>query len=113
MEKTKEEMLNYAVNMRLRGDNYRAILNYLERHTSDQNLINEIINSVDLLEKNNEIKPLIEKKNKLSFINVVLSSVLILLGLYLVFSLWGEGYIATLPFLIIGLGIWTLSGKMK
>ena len=112
MEKTKEEMLNYAVNMRLRGDNYVAILNYLERHTTDKKLINDIINSVDLLEKNNEIKPLVENKNKLSIINVVLSSVLILFGVSLIFVLWGKGVIAVLPFLIIAVGITTFNKKM-
>lgn len=112
MEKSKEEMLNYAVNMRLRGDDYRAILNYLERHTSDQHLINEIIDSVDLLEKNNEIKPIVETNNKLSILNVVLSSVLILLGVFLVFILWGKGIIAVLPFLIIAVGISTFNKKM-
>lgn len=113
MEKTKEELMEYAVKMRVRGDTYRSILNYLQMNSSDENLINEIISRIDQLEKKKIISITPENTTEQPTLNLFIGSFLSFLGIGLIFFLWGKGYLSTVPFLIIGLGAWVLTGGSK
>ena len=109
MEKTKEEMMEYAIKMRVRGDDYRSILNYLQLYSSDKNLIDEIISEIDQLEKNKIITSTLENTTEPQTVNLLLGSLFSLSGIVLIFFLWGKGFISTIPFLIIGMGVWVLT----
>lgn len=113
MEKTKEELMEYAVKMRVRGDTYRSILNYLQMNSSDENLINEIISRIDQLEKKKIISTTPENTTEQPTLNLFIGSFLSFLGIGLIFFLWGKGYLSTVPFLIIGLGVWVLTTGNK
>jgi len=98
---SKEELLNYAIEMRKRGDTYRAMIAYLENNCDDEETVKEIVRTVDKMEKENQIKVQVEKKNKPSFMNITLGVLFLLLGIILMFFLWGKGWVSTVPFILI------------
>lgn len=111
MKKTKEEMMEYAIQMRLRGDTYREMLAYLNRYTKDEAIIKEIISKVDNLEKTKRIKAP-ERGGSISSFSVILGILFIVAGIALIIFLWDRGFIAGLPVLLIIIGFGALSGKI-
>ncbi|MDR3226843.1 MAG: hypothetical protein LBT56_04135 [Prevotellaceae bacterium] len=110
MEKTKEELLEYAIKMFQRGETYRAILSYIKSNTSDEEVIKQIITNIDSLEKENKIKRTTVKESN-SFFNIFMGFFLIVLGITLIYFLWGEGFIAVFPFLLIIAGLFAINNK--
>ncbi len=114
MVKTKEELLQYALKMRERGDTYRSVINYLNRNTDDEGLKKEIIQEVDRLEKENpgknQLKPGSDSPSKFSIIMGVL---FLGFGAILIPFLWNKGFISTIPFILIGIGVTALVGLIK
>ncbi|MDR3287699.1 MAG: hypothetical protein LBT27_09700 [Prevotellaceae bacterium] len=110
MEKTKEELFEYAIKMFQRGETYRSILGYIKSNTSDEDVIKQIITSLDSLEKENKIKRTNVKESN-SFINIFMGIFLIISGIALTYLLWGEGFIAVFPFLLIIAGLFAVYNK--
>ena len=106
MPKTKEELLQYAAKMRQRGDTYFEIKKYLERNASDEQTINDVIAIINELEK--VAKP-VQKKKNVPILNIVLGSCFLISGFILLFVLWGQGFVATLPFIMIIIGVTALT----
>ena len=113
MEKTKEELLDYAIKMRVRGDTYRSLLNYLQTNYSDKSIVSEIIAHVDQLEKAKSILPDSQNKTNISGMNIFLGCLCLFSGIVLIFFLWEKGWISTIPFFLMGIGVYALSGGMK
>jgi len=111
MEKSKQELLDYSIQMRLRGDTYRDMLAYLKKYTNDEAVIKEIISKVDSLEKTKRIKSP-ERRTSVSSLSIVLGSIFIVTGIFLIIFLWERGFVASLPILLIVLGFYAFSGKM-
>jgi hypothetical protein len=111
--KTKEELLAYAIKMKKRGDTFVDIRNYLNRNCDKEDLINGIIKTVDKLENENQIKIADDRKSDKSVLNLIIGGILILGGIVMVFFLWGQGFVSTIPFILIGIGILALTGAIK
>ena len=105
-------MLEYAIQMRLRGDTYRDMLNYLNRHTNDDTIIKDIISKVDNLEKGKRIKAPERGRSSISSLSAVLGVIFIVAGIALIFFLWDKGFIASLPIILIIIGFTALSGRL-
>lgn len=112
MEKTKEELLAYAISMKERGDNYRTIIDYLSKNT-DESTTRGIVKIIDQLEKDNKIQQAQPKESWLPSLNILFGWLFLISGIVLLFFLWGKGVIATLPFVLMGLGVLALSGVIK
>ena len=108
MSKTKEELRQYAIKMRERGDTLYEIRNYLVRNTSDVQIVQEIIESVGEWEESVK-ENTIQKKKKIPVINLLLGTFLIISGIVLVIVLWKQGFIAILPIILIVIGIAALT----
>ena len=106
-----EELKAQALRHRQSGDSYMSIGKYLESAKASPDQIKEIISQIDYLEKNEIIKPG-DFKKKTSFGSGFIGSALIALGLILGYSLWGMGWISTIPLILIGIGLLGLSGAM-
>ncbi|MCD4791644.1 MAG: hypothetical protein K8R54_00295 [Bacteroidales bacterium] len=111
MKKSKDEMLKYAVQMRERGDTYRDMLAYIKRYTNDEAIIKEIISEVDSLEKRKRINTPERGSNSGSMISIIFGSIFLVSGVILIFFLWGKGFVSTIPFILIAIGIAAFSGK--
>lgn len=112
--KSKEELIAYAVKMRQRGDRYRSILAYLENNCNDTELVKEIIGIVDELETKKAIEvdhtQGVREKNSYNLFGYAF----IAGGILLMVFLWNKGWIASLPFVMIGMGIYGIKeSKIK
>ena len=109
--KSKKELLEESLKIYQRGDGFRSIRNYLERNTTDENLIKEIIQIVS----NNKDKIEVSegRANKVPVRNYIFGSLFLLFGLILLTFLWEKGFIATLPIILMGIGILALTGVIK
>lgn len=110
---SKEDLLKYAIEMRMRGDTFRSMLGYLEGNCDDRDVINEIITTVDELEKQGKFVPEESKKEGLPKRNLILGSLFVGGGTVLLVFLWGEGRVSFIPFFIIGVGFLGLTGAIK
>jgi hypothetical protein len=110
MEKTNQELVDYVIKMRMRGDNYRSIMAYLQRHCENEETVNDIIQLVDQLEKTKKIKPGRADGSKPSFYNMIFGILFIVSGVLLTLFLWQIGFIWGISLLMIGIGIWALMG---
>lgn len=105
--KSKDELLAYSKQIIERGDGYRAVLNYLKTNCDDEDMIKEIISEVQASESKEPEAP--QTKKKLSFYKLIFGGAFVLSGIFLLTILWSRGYIATLPFLLIGSGIYAIA----
>ncbi len=112
MEKSKEELLAYALKMRERGDRYRSILAYLERECNDQQTIDHVISIVDNMESKKTLKVDKSMGVKPDYTSLIFGSLFIGSGLFLVVFLWEKGWISIIPFILISMGIYGL-GKSR
>lgn len=109
-EKTKEELVAYAIKMRQRGDRYRSILFYLESNCQDPVLVQEIIGIVDELETKKKID--VDHTQGIKPSNYKLMGYIFIgAGIFLFVFLWNRGWISTLPVLLIGMGIYGMSAE--
>ena len=110
MVKTKDNLLLEATKMRRHGKSYPEILKYLEHESSDEQIIGEIISVV---ENTVVISP--ERRDIRSIFSTLVSAALLSSGFVLSFLLWEQGYLAILPFILLGAGIipMALSGNFK
>ncbi len=99
--------------MRSRGDTYRSMLGYLQSQTNDKEMISRIISEVDKLEKQKTINPEKPDLSKFSTTNVMMGLILLCGGIILLFFLWGKGWVSTVPFILIGIGLAALTGIIK
>lgn len=103
--KTKEELLEYAIKMRSRDDSYRSMINYLNNNCDDEEVVREIVRTVDQMEKEKKIKTEAIKLKEPLNLNLIMGGLLIVIGIGLIRILWDKGYISTLPFILIGIGL--------
>jgi uncharacterized membrane protein len=110
MAKSKQELLQYAIKMRQRGDTYYYIKQYLERNASDPQTVNDVIALLSELEK--VAKPLQKKTSRrVPTLNIVLGIGFVVGGIVLFFMLWEKGFVAVLPFLLVIIGITALASS--
>lgn len=112
MAKSPEDLLKYTIQMRQRGDSYRAILSYLNRHCDDKEIREKVLEGLDKLEDQGHIKPEDPKPKSSKLFYTILGYVLIAAGGAFAVLLWNQGWVSTLPFLIIIAGFLALSGKV-
>jgi len=112
--KTKEELLEYSVKMLNRGDSFAAIHSYLKRNCDDEQTIKEIFIAVDEIgrEQRNQEDTKIDFKDFFTYGRII-GLVVVGLGVFLMVTLWDKGFIATLPFVLIGIGVLGVFGKIK
>jgi len=108
----RNELFNYAKKMRVRGDEYNDILRFLERNTHDKLQIEEILKSIQVLEKKGVVEVPRQKTSRNLF-GIFIGIALIAFGSFLMKSLWNDGYIAIIPFILVGLGIMALFNKIN
>lgn len=113
MAKSKEELLIHAVKMRERGETYRAVSIFLKNNTDDENDIGDIVRGISELEKNKKIEIPPKDVNESYALGSILGILFLLSGLVLLVLLWGKGVISTIPFILLGIGAWALTGKMN
>ncbi len=99
--------------MRERGDGYRSILSYLENQTTDAELRKAVIRELDELEKNAQLQLTKESSPKIFSMGVVIGVVLLGLGSALMVHLWNQGWISTLPLVIVGAGFLGLTKSIR
>lgn len=109
-EISKKELLENAIKIRERGDSFRSVLAYLNRHCKDEEMVGQIIKTINKLEKEQFIKPDIHKPKPSFGISQIMGVACIIGGVYLVFVLWGTGLLAILPFFLIIFGIYGIAG---
>ena len=112
MDKSPEELLEYTIGRRKRGVSYRSILSYLNLHCDDPEIREKILEGLDKLENEGHIKPEPPAKTSHTY-NTILGMVLMIFGATLAVFLWNHGWIATLPFAMIGAGFLSFQGKLK
>ena len=110
---SKEELLKYALQMRIQGDRYRSILDFLNRNCEDEETVKEVIRTIDKLEKEKKItiQPPQKEKTRISPINLLFGGLFLTFGLILTISLWNQGFISNVPFILIAIGIMALTGS--
>lgn len=113
MEKSKEELLSYSIKILQRGDGYRAVMSYLERYTSDEKIISEIMKSLRTQEKHTEVERCQASEKEKSPERILLGIFLLLLGSFLTFFLWNQGFITKLPIALILIGMGVFSKGMR
>ncbi len=111
--KTKEENLAYAIKMVQRGDTYVSIHNYLKNNCESKEEISTIVKIIDKLEKEEKIKPAVEKVSSGPNYNIIMGGVFLTCGIFSFFFLWNKGWISTVPFILCGIGIAGLRGVIK
>ncbi|MCB0735102.1 MAG: hypothetical protein KDC76_10995 [Bacteroidetes bacterium] len=110
--KSTEELFGYVLKMRERGDDWRAVRNYLNRYSEDDELKQNIIRKVDVMEKEGTVKPPTERKGPTQW-EVFIGGIVFLAGLILMIELWEKGWVATAPVLMMGAGLAGMSGTMS
>ncbi|MCB0477427.1 MAG: hypothetical protein KDC84_04655 [Crocinitomicaceae bacterium] len=109
---SKKELKEYAIRMFDRGDSYRTIFTYLHNNCESEEEVQSIISSVREHEKKQKTK----KENlseKWFNLNIIIPILLIVFGGIMVNMLWGKGFVSTLPFVVILIGIFTLDKGLK
>ena len=107
---SKEQLLEYAIKMRERGDRYTSIINYLNRSTDDEALKTSIIKELDELERSQNLNLPAEPKLTYFTINRIVGLIIMIAGGILMSYLWDLGFISTIPFIIIGVGFLVFTG---
>jgi len=107
---TVEELKAQAARQRQSGDSYMSIGNYLKSTGAAPETIKEVIAYIDLMEKENLLKP-ISQKPKMSFVSGFMGGMLIFLGILLTWMLWGMGWVSTLPIIMNGPGCAAFGGS--
>lgn len=97
--------------MRDHGETIRSISSFLEANCNDPEIIKSVIELLDAYdrEKNSQTVRWI----KLLTLSNVLGLLFLSSGLFLVFYLWGMGWVSTVPFILIGIGFLALTGAIK
>lgn len=110
---TKKELLEYGIKMINRGDSFAAVHDYLKRNCGDEELVKEVFTILNTLKFEGKIGAVkTEKRNTLTF-GKILGIVCLIAGIVLLKVLWSKGFVSTIPFVFIGVGILGISGAMK
>lgn len=114
IQKTKDELILYAVKMRQRGDRYRSILSYLEKNCENPEQVQEIIAIVDQMETKKILEVDHTQGVKENNTYNIFGYAFIAGGILLMIFLWNKGWVASVPFVMIGMGIYGIKeGKIK
>lgn len=105
MAKSKDELLTYGIKMLKRGDPWTAISRYLDRQEVPEKIQKEIIAELSRLEAKGKITVEEPISKPSVVVDILISSALIAGGLIMMMLLWDAGYIASIPFIIIGGGV--------
>lgn len=112
--KTKNELLEYVIQMREKGRSYGAVLNYLKLNCEKENHIQEIISDLNKLDRDGKINVKIEKDKEAFFnVNTIMGLLLILGGLVFYLFLETQGWISFLPFALMFIGFVAIFGNLK
>lgn len=111
--KSLEQHITKCISILERGDNFIAVHNYLNYQKVSAEDQKKIIAAVQEIQANGhieikeprELRPNHEEDR-------ILGVALILLGLFLIYFLWGKGFVATLPILLVVIGIMALKGQI-
>ncbi|MEN0047913.1 MAG: hypothetical protein AAF806_12705 [Bacteroidota bacterium] len=104
---SEEELLASAKRLLANGHRFAYILKYLRERTPDDDLITKILNTIKADDAANEARAKQLKKqsgSKISYINVGMGILFIVLGIIVHFMLRSRGFIGTLPIILIGAG---------
>ena len=111
--KTTDELTAYGKKILERGDDYRAVMNYLKRNSEDEDQIRLVIKRLNDMEKAGLIKQPEDPSDKVSVLDKIVGLIFITGGFLLVALLWQRGFIATLPLVLVAAGIAAITGKLK
>jgi len=110
---TKEELLKCGIKMINRGDSFYAVQDYLKRNCGDEEMVKEVFTILNAMKMEGKIGAVkTEKRNALTF-GKILGIICLVSGLVLMTVLWNKGFVSTIPFFLIGVGILGISGAMK
>lgn len=113
MKKTKEELAEYAVMMKKRGDSYVDISRYLKNQLVDEEGEKEILAYLSKLEQLGELKPDDTQQKTTSTTGLIFGILFIIAGIGLAIFLLNKGFIASLSLILIVLGILGIKGAIK
>lgn len=109
-ESEKNEIIEYAVKMRERGETYRSIHNYLNQREVDDDLRRLAIAAVSEMEKANGIeRPRYSSKRKITNVEKICGALIMVVSALSIVYLWGKGWVLGASFagIFIGLGVMT------
>lgn len=102
-----------AIEQRIYGDTYRHIGTYLDNSGLSPEQRGEIISEIKDLENSKMLKKQLPKGAKTAALtDGVMGALVVCLGLFLMRILWGKGFVALLPFFIIGYGVYNLGKSL-
>ena len=108
----KKEVLDYAIEMRERGDRFLTIRNYVDSKIEDKEVVKQIMEVLNRMDMEWKIKTpeQVKLKSGPSTANIVAGAIMIIVGVVLTFILWEAGFVAGLSLIMIVGGIFTMSG---
>ena len=110
--KSENELLAYVIKMRERGDRFTSIVSYLDRNGADDEMKKRIVRRLQTMEKNHQVaRP--DRSSKISGLSLFLGGFFFASGIILLLFLWDKGFVAGVPFVLIGIGMFALNGGMK
>lgn len=108
------ELLEYAKKMRVRGDSYRTILNYLYRQCGDDSpLVDEVMEQLELMEDQSVIAPPPPLKETNKAFRLLMGALFLVGGIIMGILLWDMGWVSTMPFILSGYGVYVLLGRIR
>ena len=100
--KTFQELLDYAVKMRKRGESIKNITVFLSKYTNDEDEKKEIYAQIEVLEKSNqlEIKPELNHRKVFTYSRLTVY-IIILIAYFIFYLIWTKNSIAILPLVVL------------
>ncbi|MEQ8478162.1 hypothetical protein [Fulvivirga sp.] len=109
--KSKEALLKDVIWMRDHGETIRSISSFLEANCDDPEIIKSVIILLEAYDREKEGQGL--SWVKMLTLSNILGVIFLCSGLFMVFYLWGMGWVSTVPFILIGIGVLALTGSIK
>lgn len=110
----REEALAYALKMRVRGDNYSQIQKFISSRVGEEMsmaIISEIAKKEEA--KEFKVKPPKKELDTGKLLGVLFGSVFLIGGVVLLFVTLDNNIIASMPYVLMGIGAIALFGGIK
>ena len=109
-----EQIRRQAIEQRIHKDSYRTIGQHLDNTEISLEERQNIITEIKDLENSKMLKKQLPKGNMyLKFQSGFFGALVISLGLFMTYFLWGRGWISTAPFLLIIYGLFNITRNSK
>lgn len=107
---TIEEIEDYAIRMRKRGDTYSEINSFLKKNWHNESQIDSLVKRVKAMEKRKELI-VVKAAKEYSMRNLIIGGIVFLLGFFLFLVLRRNGFVATVTLIMMGAGLFGMFKK--